>query len=98
MRVFVKHGAKVMIADVEDAAGAMLAETLSPSATYVHCDPCSQPHHGFVVVDKQMELKKHPPYLIILLCCFHSFEIGFHIIIHFMYSIWMFHYYSGFVL
>ena len=38
VRVFVKHGAKVMIADVEDAAGAMLAETLSPSATYVHCD------------------------------------------------------------
>jgi len=38
VRVFVKHGAKVVIADVEDAAGAMLAETLSPSATYVHCD------------------------------------------------------------
>lgn len=33
-----KHGAKVVIADVEDAAGGMLAETLSPSATYVHCD------------------------------------------------------------
>ncbi|KAK7339993.1 hypothetical protein VNO77_20684 [Canavalia gladiata] len=38
VRIFVKHGAKVVIADVEDAAGAMLAETLSPSATYVHCD------------------------------------------------------------
>ncbi|TKY65739.1 Short-chain dehydrogenase reductase 2a [Spatholobus suberectus] len=38
VRVFVRHGAKVVIADVEDAAGAMLAETLSPSATYVHCD------------------------------------------------------------
>ncbi|XP_061355177.1 short-chain dehydrogenase reductase 2a-like [Gastrolobium bilobum] len=38
VRVFVKHGAKVVIADVEDEAGTMLAETLSPSATYVHCD------------------------------------------------------------
>ncbi|XP_027352320.1 short-chain dehydrogenase reductase 2a-like [Abrus precatorius] len=38
VRVFVKHGAKVVIADIEDAAGAMLAETLSPSATFVHCD------------------------------------------------------------
>ena len=38
VRLFVKHGAKVVIADVEDALGTMLAETLSPSATYVHCD------------------------------------------------------------
>ncbi|XP_020234970.1 short-chain dehydrogenase reductase 2a [Cajanus cajan] len=38
VRVFVKHGAKVVIGDVEDSAGARLAETLSPSATYVHCD------------------------------------------------------------
>ncbi|KAK7395028.1 hypothetical protein VNO78_15570 [Psophocarpus tetragonolobus] len=46
VRVFVKHGAKVVIADIEDAAGAMLAETLSPSATYVHCD---------VSVEKEVE-------------------------------------------
>lgn len=38
VRVFVKHGAKVVIADVEDTLGTMLAETLAPSATYVHCD------------------------------------------------------------
>ncbi|XP_061375804.1 short-chain dehydrogenase reductase 2a-like [Gastrolobium bilobum] len=38
VRVFVKNGAKVVIADVEDALGTMLAETLAPSATYVHCD------------------------------------------------------------
>lgn len=38
VRVFVKHGAKVVIADVDDAAGTTLAESLSPSATYVHCD------------------------------------------------------------
>ncbi|KAA8549475.1 hypothetical protein F0562_001159 [Nyssa sinensis] len=37
-RIFVKHGAKVVIADVEDAAGIVLANSLSPSATYVHCD------------------------------------------------------------
>ncbi|KAL9303707.1 hypothetical protein ACSQ67_020970 [Phaseolus vulgaris] len=38
VRVFVKNGARVVIADVEDALGTMLAETLAPSATYVHCD------------------------------------------------------------
>lgn len=38
VRVFVKNGAKVVIADVEDALGNLLAETLSPSATYIHCD------------------------------------------------------------
>ncbi|CAJ1948298.1 unnamed protein product [Sphenostylis stenocarpa] len=38
VRVFVKNGARVVIADVEDAVGTMLAETLAPAATYVHCD------------------------------------------------------------
>jgi len=38
VRVFVKNGARVVIADVEDALGTMLAETLAPSATYMHCD------------------------------------------------------------
>ncbi|OIW00876.1 hypothetical protein TanjilG_22674 [Lupinus angustifolius] len=38
VRVFVKNGAKVVIADIEDAIGTMLAQTLAPSATYVHCD------------------------------------------------------------
>ncbi|XP_027337263.1 short-chain dehydrogenase reductase 2a-like [Abrus precatorius] len=38
VRVFVKNGAKVVIGDVEDALGTMLAESLAPSVTYVHCD------------------------------------------------------------
>ncbi|KAK7294792.1 hypothetical protein RJT34_17688 [Clitoria ternatea] len=38
VRVFVKHGAKVVIGDVEDEIGIRLAETLYPSATYFHCD------------------------------------------------------------
>ena len=38
VRLFVKHGAKVVIADIEDTIGTLLANTLSPSATYVHCD------------------------------------------------------------
>ncbi|KAH1068547.1 hypothetical protein GYH30_006212 [Glycine max] len=38
VRVFAKNGARVVIADVEDALGTMLAKTLAPSATYVHCD------------------------------------------------------------
>ncbi|KAI4356100.1 hypothetical protein L6164_000146 [Bauhinia variegata] len=42
VRVFVKNGAKVVIADVEDALGTMLAEILSPSATFVHCDVSSE--------------------------------------------------------
>lgn len=38
VRLFVRHGAKVVIADIEDAIGIALAESLSPSAIYVHCD------------------------------------------------------------
>jgi len=38
VRIFVKQGAKVVIGDVEDALGSLLAETLSPRATFVHCD------------------------------------------------------------
>ena len=38
VRVFAKHGAKVVIADIDDATGTVLAETLSPSAIYMHCD------------------------------------------------------------
>lgn len=39
VRLFVKHGAKVVIADVEDEIGKMLANSLSPSTTtYIHCD------------------------------------------------------------
>ncbi|PON33780.1 Short-chain dehydrogenase/reductase [Trema orientale] len=42
VRVFTKHGAKVVIADIDDAAGTVLAEALSPSAIYVHCDVSSE--------------------------------------------------------
>ncbi|KAI4353489.1 hypothetical protein L6164_002435 [Bauhinia variegata] len=42
VRVFVKHGAKVVIADVEDTLGSMLAEILAPFATFVHCDVGSE--------------------------------------------------------
>ncbi|XP_057512891.1 short-chain dehydrogenase reductase 2a-like [Actinidia eriantha] len=38
VKLFVKHGAKVVVADIEDTIGTLLANTLSPSATYVHCD------------------------------------------------------------
>ncbi|KAL1360548.1 hypothetical protein HN51_005939 [Arachis hypogaea] len=38
VRLFVKHGAKVVIADVDDTHGSNLANSLFPSATYVHCD------------------------------------------------------------
>jgi len=38
VRLFTKHGAKVIIADISDESGRKLAESLSPPATYVHCD------------------------------------------------------------
>ncbi|KAF3454838.1 hypothetical protein FNV43_RR05286 [Rhamnella rubrinervis] len=38
VRFFTKHGAKVVIADIEDDTGTVLANALSPSAIYVHCD------------------------------------------------------------
>ncbi|PWA86463.1 NAD(P)-binding Rossmann-fold superfamily protein [Artemisia annua] len=38
VRLFVKHGAKVVIADINDEFGLGLASSLSPLATYVHCD------------------------------------------------------------
>ncbi|MBA0864192.1 hypothetical protein Goshw_000430 [Gossypium schwendimanii] len=42
VRVFVKHGAKAVIADIADAAGIALANSLAPSAVYVHCDVSSE--------------------------------------------------------
>lgn len=38
VRLFVGEGAKVVIADVQDARGQKLAEELGPSAAYVHAD------------------------------------------------------------
>lgn len=38
MRLFARHGAKVVIADVEDTLGELLSNTLGAAVTYVHCD------------------------------------------------------------
>ncbi|GLJ33462.1 hypothetical protein SUGI_0673160 [Cryptomeria japonica] len=38
VRLFANHGAKVIIADIADEAGTKVVETLSPWATYIHCD------------------------------------------------------------
>ncbi|CAL5335232.1 unnamed protein product [Camellia sinensis] len=42
VRLFARHGAKVVIADIEDTPGTVLANSLSPSVTYVHCDVSSE--------------------------------------------------------
>ncbi|KAG5515035.1 hypothetical protein RHGRI_036164 [Rhododendron griersonianum] len=42
VRLFVKNGAKVIIADIDDPNGTVLANALSPSATYLHCDVTSE--------------------------------------------------------
>ncbi|XP_021910021.1 short-chain dehydrogenase reductase 2a-like [Carica papaya] len=41
-RLFAMHGATVVIADVDDINGVFLANSLSPSATYIHCDVRSE--------------------------------------------------------
>ncbi|XP_062094877.1 short-chain dehydrogenase reductase 2a [Humulus lupulus] len=38
VKLFAKHGAKVVIGDVEDTAGKVLAETLGASVSFLHCD------------------------------------------------------------
>ncbi|KAF8007698.1 hypothetical protein BT93_K1637 [Corymbia citriodora subsp. variegata] len=45
VRLFARHGAKVVIADVEDVLGEALASSLAPNycVTYVHCDVSSEP-------------------------------------------------------
>ncbi|KAF3448018.1 hypothetical protein FNV43_RR08726 [Rhamnella rubrinervis] len=42
VRLFARHGAKVVIADVEDTLGDLLADTLGPFVTFVHCDVSSE--------------------------------------------------------
>lgn len=42
VRLFARHGAKVIIADIEDKLGDALAASLSPSVTFVHCDVTSE--------------------------------------------------------
>ncbi|XP_047937736.1 short-chain dehydrogenase reductase 2a-like [Salvia hispanica] len=41
-RLFAEHGARVVIADVEDVLGRSVAASLAPGATYVHCDVASE--------------------------------------------------------
>ncbi|KAL3715253.1 hypothetical protein ACJRO7_007051 [Eucalyptus globulus] len=45
VRLFARHGAKVVVADVEDVLGEALASSLAPNycVTYVHCDVSSEP-------------------------------------------------------
>eukprot|EP01018_Ginkgo_biloba_P013047 Gb_05035 [translate_table: standard] len=38
VKLFLKHGAKVVIADIQDDIGTSLAESLGPQASYFHCD------------------------------------------------------------
>ncbi|KAH9288717.1 hypothetical protein KI387_032834, partial [Taxus chinensis] len=38
VRLFTKHGAKVIIADIADEPGKKVAHSVSPPATYFHCD------------------------------------------------------------
>ncbi|KAH9309793.1 hypothetical protein KI387_037704, partial [Taxus chinensis] len=38
VRLFAKHGANVVIADIEDTAGKILSDSLSPAVTFIHCD------------------------------------------------------------
>ncbi|KAK9064112.1 hypothetical protein SSX86_017984 [Deinandra increscens subsp. villosa] len=38
VRLFVKHGAKVVIADINDESGLTITSSLSPFVTYVHCN------------------------------------------------------------
>uniref|UniRef100_A0A0D6QSC1 Uncharacterized protein n=1 Tax=Araucaria cunninghamii TaxID=56994 RepID=A0A0D6QSC1_ARACU len=54
VRLFAKHGAKVIIADIADQVGKKLAESLSPDVTYVHCD-VSKEQDVRAVVDLAMQ-------------------------------------------
>eukprot|EP00253_Pinus_taeda_P007366 PITA_07366 len=56
VRLFTKHGAKVIIADIADEAGKDLAESLSPPATYVHCDVTKEEDISAAV---DLALEKH---------------------------------------
>lgn len=42
VRLFTRHGAKVVVADVDDTLGNILATSLAPSTTFIHCDVCSE--------------------------------------------------------
>ncbi|KAM0948060.1 putative xanthoxin dehydrogenase [Dioscorea sansibarensis] len=38
VRLFARHGAKVVVADIDDTAGELLAGELFPSVTFMHCN------------------------------------------------------------
>ncbi|CAN0879309.1 Short chain aldehyde dehydrogenase 1 [Linum grandiflorum] len=42
-KLFAKHGAKVVIADVQDELGYSLAKTIGQSSTYIHCNVAHEP-------------------------------------------------------
>lgn len=42
VRLFAAHGAKVIIADVQDVIGNAIANSMSPNVTYVRCDVTSE--------------------------------------------------------
>ncbi|GLJ33460.1 hypothetical protein SUGI_0673130 [Cryptomeria japonica] len=54
VRLFADHGAQVIIADIADDAGIKVAESLSPWATYIHCD-VSKEQDVSAAVDLAME-------------------------------------------
>ncbi|GLJ33430.1 hypothetical protein SUGI_0672720 [Cryptomeria japonica] len=56
VRLFANHGAKVIIADIADDAGMKVAQSLSPWATYIHCD-VSKEQDVSAAVD--LALEKH---------------------------------------
>lgn len=43
VRLFARHGAKVVVADIDDTAGELLAGALFPSVTFMHCNVSIEP-------------------------------------------------------
>ncbi|GLJ33538.1 hypothetical protein SUGI_0674440 [Cryptomeria japonica] len=54
VRLFTNHGAKVIVADISDVPGSKLAESLSSSVTFIHCD-VSKEQDVSAAVDLAME-------------------------------------------
>ncbi|KAH9623540.1 hypothetical protein KSS87_014714 [Heliosperma pusillum] len=48
-KLFTRHGAKVVIADIQDDLGQSICKELGPSATFVHCDITNEAHVKDVV-------------------------------------------------
>ncbi|KAL9238654.1 hypothetical protein vseg_013049 [Gypsophila vaccaria] len=43
-KVFTQHGAKVMIADVQDDLGHSITQQLGPTSSFIHCDVTNEAH------------------------------------------------------